>query len=161
MAGKPRKRKFVRRIKLDGSDEKRRNARINELERRLEEIRVELEKTRKRPVGRQTIRTLELEKRILDNLSLGASFRTAARAAGVTENFLREWRKDEPELERRCAEAMNRAVMTGMAILRKLMLEGDGQSVRFFLERRSTEYKREQAGEPFDEEDPNPGRSYM
>ncbi len=105
-------------------------------------------RTKKKPSGRPSEFTAEVEKAILDALAAGASVRSACEAAGVGPTTFYRWLSEgaadgAPEhfrvLRERTTRARAQARVAYAAVIRRAANEGDWKAAAWFLERSEPE----------------------
>ena len=87
-------------------------------------------------MARSTTWTPELWEQILGALRVGSTLVAAYSYVGVPEATFFQWLKHRPELKDDVEEAKGRAMFRVSTRLMQMIDLNDGQSIRFFLERR-------------------------
>ena len=108
-------------------------------------------------IGRPTKRTPEIERVILEALSVGCSLANAARIAGIDADTLLLWRKKDPDFSVICEKTSGEAVQKLAGTLFNRAKNGDLTACIFWLKCRAPEF-REPKEAPPDEApmDPDP-----
>lgn len=85
--------------------------------------------------GRPTKRTPEARERILTAVRLGVSFEIAAKAAGVSEDLVREWRRTDSTFYEDCEKARAQFEVDGLALIQAQAMKGNWQAKAWAMER--------------------------
>jgi hypothetical protein len=93
-----------------------------------------------RPMGSAVKKTPERVALILDALEAGSSYSAAARAAGVSQSTIQEWRANDPDFNTSCEKMIALFELAHVRNINRAAIEGDWKASAWLLTRRFPEH---------------------